>query len=474
MRVFCAFFCLSVSAWAVQVPYLRTSVGPLPLARIQQEKSVEDKDSPTGVGTVGMRGTVIAYDMNGGKLAGNRITFDSLAFSIRFNELSLTTSQLVPVIKVSTVRKEKVIAGKRVVYDEPVSIESKESKPIRASYPNVKLTAVTKPGTVLSIPLPDRVAIRISEGPVVKLRDRDAVAKAFQESLDRSLGTDAFWDGLEIKTENLPGILDFAVGQRDLWRKPVTDAAKAEAAKESFLNSLEQRLSQEMPPLRLNGKDLDAEIGLSADGYLHLALGRANVAEATTSGYRFQVETDKGGLTLALRAYLGMLLDGRAKIGEVDKAKQVAILGLNDSERASAAQLLKDLGLGSFEAATLKALAVDLSAKAPALADLSGDEISLTLPFAAISIHENVAPFRFTLKVRLKLEAGRLAVLGITTTSPVTPQGTAWDRLQATVRLLALSALANHEADKLQKDESGLTWEMVKKGDEAHLRLTVH
>jgi len=474
MRTFAAFFCLSVSAWAAQVPYLRTSVGPLPLARIQQEKSLEDKDSPSGVGTIGMRGTTIAYDFNGGKLAGNRITFETLSFAVRFNELSLTTTQLVPVIKVSTVRKEKVIAGKRIVYDEPTKIEAKESKPIHTAYQNVKVTAVTKPGTNLSLLLPERVGIRISEGPVVKLKDREAVAKAFQESLDRTLGTDSFWDGLEIKTENLPGIVDFAVGQRDLWKKPVVEAAKAEVARESFLASLEKKLTEELPPLKLNGKDLDAEIGLGADGYLTLALGRAAVTDKVSGSFRFQAEIDEGGLTLAVRAFLDLVRRGKAGLSglDVDSSQQAALIPLQESEKASAARLLTELGLGRFEASNLKALAIDLSGRVPAVADIETDGFSLSVPLVAISVHEAVAPFPFSLRMKVTLDQGQLVVTGLSTQTDAKLEGTAWERLQGTMKLLALSAVASREAQKLQNGAPNLHWAILTE-PEPRLRLSI-
>ncbi len=435
----------------ISVSWKSLSLGDL--SRSETMSDISLKDGPV---EVELKSPRFITQVVGFEIAKGKLSFQMGKFEFRFDEVRgqnvLITD--VPHITVRTVRKEKVVFGKRIAYDEPVTetkMEKKRIETVLFTLKDVALIAEKKEGAELGLNLPAEVSMELTQNSLHFLDVRSLVT-SLQTSIDESFSDGVLNESLTLRLENVPKIVEsVARGQKPSLYAALRDALKREVQKPEFVEKLEAALTHKLPLLDAPGTHFArATFRCDGHGYSNITIGSLPIEIPTSSPDLFSV-TNTEGFNLLVRSLFSGIAQGKIQ------APWSGRLSYTPSARDAIqlADIVTQMSGTAVDGSNVDSLAIALVGAEATLSEKNiGLKVTLVLTLKSGDPLRFPAHFDFAVD-----EAGALVLSRIhaeTTDKSLRGNGfPLFRKLQNEVKLMAATLLLNQQLANFQKGQTG-------------------
>jgi hypothetical protein len=475
--------CLLWASSAVAAPALSIHWKSLRLGQLSGSETKPDATSKQGPVDVELSSPTISYRVSGIEIKEGRLWLQDLFAELRFKSVRAKTVIVadIPRVTFRTVRKEKIIFGKRVVYDEPVAettTEKRRTETVLFALPDPALIAEVSADKRWSLPLPASLALTLTADRV-SVDDRATLADSLCRALDESLSDQFLVEQVAYRLENVSPEAETVLGLLGDSRKSELAAAFREALKrevrsEAFSRRLEDRLSEAMPPLSISGNEtLRATLAFPQTGFASLEVGD-RWRESPPAAGSTVISASADGLSLALRSVLKSALqsDPAKLLGKTFSLHEGHLLYTpsGESERAHLASILGDLAGTALSPQSLAGVGIDLEGNDASVTLSASGKIEWQTKLVAFSPSGGRTPVPLLLTFSLSAD-GALALDRIEGTE-ATGAFALFKAFQTALKLKAAAVLLGRELSEAQAG-GNVGFELLLDGPEPILRATI-
>lgn len=471
-----AFLAIYPAALRAADPSVSVSWRSITLPNITLSEPKPNQTLSEGPVDIDLTNPRLDIQLTGLEIANGKLFLRTAHAELRFAEIKGRNLLIakVPHITVHTVRKEKVIFGKRIAYDDPVTETTwKETRTETTlfTFTNPAVIADKREGADWAINLPAEIPMELAK-QALRLTDSRAVVTALHVSIDESFSDARLEESVTFRLENVPSLIEaIARRQKPALFTALRDALKKEVEKPEFLQKLEAALSRQLPVLSLEeGQALPALVKLQPDanGFSTVAIGTP-LANPTEASAELISLTNSDGLNLIVRSLLAGIAQRRIHLGtekalSIDEAAgRLVYTPTTPREAVQLADIVSQMSGATITGPELEAIGLDLTGTriAPEATIAPNGTVSLKVGVAVLPKERSQNAVYFTARFQFSVDAsGALALDRIQaeqTGKNLSGTGFPLYRaFQAEMKLRVAALLLNEQLAGLQKGSDGV------------------